>query len=492
MSEQSEALRRQRRAAYEYDAAVVGAGPNGLAAAIRIAQQGFSTVVLEGNKQIGGACRTEELTLPGFHHDVGSAVHPMTFTSPFFSSLPLEKYGLSWCHPQIPLAHPISQTQVATLVRSISETGKTLGKDSRAYRKLFEPIVSHSKSILEEFLQPIIHFPRHPFQMASFGSLALNSIDHLVRSRFSTEPAKALLAGLGAHSFLPLSDPGSAAFALVLGMLAHAVGWPIPRGGAQAITRALSQHFQALGGTIQTDVSITRLRQLPESRVILFDITPRQLVQILGGLLPLRYRRKLEKFKYGPGIYKIDYALDGPIPWIHPECEGAGTIHLGGTYDEIAQAERQVSRGRHAEHPFLLLSQPTVVDSSRAPLNRHIAWVYGHVPNGSSWDMTKSFEKAIARFAPGFQDRVLAMRVSSSAELERINPNLVGGSITGGANNLWQLIARPVLSPVPYRTPIKGIYLCSSSTPPGGGVHGMCGFNAANAALKDLERNISR
>jgi phytoene dehydrogenase-like protein len=492
VSEQAESRRKQRRTAYEFDAAVVGSGPNGLAAAIRIAQHGFSTVVFEGNKRIGGACRTEELTLPGFHHDVGSAVHPMTFASPFFSSLPLEKYALSWCHPQIPLVHPISQTQVATLVRSISETGKILGKDASAYRKLFEPLVLQSKTILEEFLQPIIHLPRHPFQMARFGSLALNSIEHLIRSRFSTEPAKALLAGLGAHSCLPFNDPGSAAFALVLGMLAHAVGWPIPRGGAEAITRALSEHFQALGGTIQTNVSITRLGQLPESRVVLFDITPRQLVQILGGLLPLRYRRKLERFKYGPGIFKIDYALDGPIPWIHPECEKAGTIHLGGTYDEIAQAERQVSRGHHAEHPFLLLSQPTVIDSSRAPLNRHIAWVYGHVPNGSSWDMTKSFEKAIARFAPGFQDRVLAIRVSSSVELERINPNLLGGSITGGANNLWQLIARPILSPVPYRTPMKGIYLCSSSTPPGGGVHGMCGFNAANAALKDLERNISR
>lgn len=479
-------------AVYEYDAVVVGAGPNGLAAAIRIAQQGFSTLLLERNKEIGGGCRTAELTLPGFRHDVGSAVHPLALGSPFFSSLPLEQYGLRWGQPEIPLAHPINRAEVAILRRSVSETGIGLGKDARAYRRLFEPIVSHWQSLLEDFLQPVVHWPRHPIQMATFGNSALASIDHLMRGRFSREPARALLAGLAAHSFLSLTEPGSAAFALVLGMLAHAVGWPIPIGGAQAIADALSQHFQALGGRVETGVSVMTLRQVPESRVILFDVTPRQLVQILDGLLPSSYRRKLERFKYGPGIFKIDYALDGPIPWLHPDCEKAGTVHLGGTFEEIAQAEHQVSRGRHAEHPFLLLSQPTIVDSTRAPVNRHVAWVYGHVPNGSSWDMTKAFEKQIVRFAPGFTDRVLARHVLSCAELESMNPNLIGGSITGGANNLWQLVARPVLSSAPYRTPIKGIYLCSSSTPPGGGVHGMCGFHAANVALRDLRRKISR
>jgi phytoene dehydrogenase-like protein len=479
-------------AAYEYDAVVVGAGPNGLAAAIRIAQGGFSTLLLERNSEVGGACRTEELTLPGFQHDVGSGVHPMALGSPFFASLPLEKYGLAWGQPEIPLAHPINQTEIATLRRSIRETGDSLGRDAKAYQRLFEPLVSRWRSLLEEFLQPLIHFPRYPLQMAAFGNLALTSVDHLIRNRFSHEPAKALLAGLAAHSFLSLTDTGSSAFALVLGMLAHAIGWPIPVGGAQAITRALCGHLQALGGHVQTDVSVMTLRQLPESRVILFDVTPRQFVQILGGILPASYRRKLERFKYGPGIFKIDYALDGPIPWLHPDCHKAGTIHLGGTFAEIAQAEYQVSRGRHAEHPFLLISQPTVVDATRAPSNRHVAWVYGHVPNGSSWDMTKPFEKQIGRFAPEFRDRVLASRVTASAELEKDNPNLIGGSITGGSNNLWQLIARPVLSSAPYRTPLRGVYLCSSSTPPGGGVHGMCGFHAANAALKDLRRNISR
>ena len=479
-------------AAYEYDAIVVGAGPNGLAAAIRIVQGGFSTLLLERSTEVGGACKTEELTLPGFRHDIGSGVHPLALGSPFFSSLPLEKYGLAWCQPEVPLAHPINQTEIATLRRSISETGISLGRDAKAYQRLFEPIVSRWQALLEEFLQPIIHFPRYPMQMARFGNLALTSIDHLIRNRFSREPAKALLAGLAAHSFLSLTDTGSSAFALILGMLGHAIGWPIPRGGAQAIAQALSRHFQALGGQIQTNVSVMTLRQLPESRVVLFDVTPRQLVQILGGFLPSGYRRKLEQFKYGPGIFKIDYALDGPIPWLHSDCQRAGTVHLGGTFAEIAQAEYQVARGKHAEHPFLLVSQPTVVDATRAPLNRHVAWVYGHVPNGSSWDMTKSFEKQIGRFAPGFKDRVLASHVSSSAELERDNPNLIGGSITGGANNLWQLIARPILSSTPYRTPLRGVYLCSSSTPPGGGVHGMCGLHAANAALNDLRRNISR
>ena len=478
--------------AYEYDAVVVGAGPNGLAAAIRIAQHGFSVLVLERNKAVGGACRTEELTLPGFRHDVGSAVHPLALGSPFLSSLPLEKYGLVWCQPEIPLAHPINRTEIATLRRSILETGNTLGRDAKVYRKLFEPIVARWRSLLEEFLRPIIHFPQHPFQMAAFGSLALSSVDHLIRNRFSREPGKALLAGLAAHSFLPLTDPGSSAFALILGMLGHAVGWPFPIGGAQAIVRALSEHLQALGGKVETDVSVMTLRQLPESRVVLFDVTPRQLLKILGNLLPSGYRRNLERFKYGPGIFKIDYALDGPIPWLDPDCEKAGTVHLGGTFREIAQAEHQVSRGRHAEHPFLLLSQPTVVDFTRAPLNRHVAWVYGHVPNGSSWDMTKPFERQICRFAPDFKDRILASHITAAADLESINPNLIGGSITGGANNLWQLIARPILSSAPYRTPLKGVYLCSSSTPPGGGVHGMCGFHAANAALRDLQRNISR
>jgi phytoene dehydrogenase-like protein len=473
---------------YEYDAVVVGGGPNGLAAAIRLAQHGLSTVVLESSQRVGGGCRTEELTLPGFWHDVGSAVHPLAVGSPFFSSLPLGKYGLSWIHPEIPLAHPVNRDEVAVLRRSITETAGVLRGDAGAYRKLYEPLVLRWESLLAEVLQPPIHLPRHPRAIARFGSLALHSIEQLVQDRFSQPAGKALLAGLGAHSFLPLNAPGSAAFAIVLGILGHAVGWPIPRGGAQAITEALCQHLDALGGKIQTEVTITSLRELPPSPVVLFNVTPRQFTRIAGDRLPIRYRRALERFKYGPGVFKIDYALDGPLPWHHEWCAKAGTIHLGGTYEEIAQAESQVAQGREPDRPFLLVSQPTLFDPSRAPAGGQIVWLYTHVPSGSKRDVTELIEKQLARFAPGFRERVLSRHVTSPADLERLNPNLVGGSITGGDNSLWQLIARPTLSRVPYRTALRGVYLCSSSTPPGGGVHGMCGFHAANAAWKDLHR----
>ena len=472
---------------YEYDAVVVGAGPNGLAAAIRIAQHGFSTLVLEGSDKVGGGCRTEELTLGGFWHDVGSAVHPLALASPFFSSLPLEKYGLKWIQPELPLAHPVSAGAVAVLQRSLRKTAEALGKDALGYGRIFRPIVSSSESLLKEFLQPIIHIPRHPLTAARFGALALLSARQLVRSHFSQETAAALFAGLAAHSFLPLSSAGSAAFGLMLGMLGHAVGWPIPSGGARMISDALLQHLKALGGKIQTGAFITSLSQLPRTRVILLDITPRQVIRIAREQLPVRYRRALERFRYGPGIFKIDYALDGPLPWIHEVCQRAGTIHLAGTFDEIAEAEAEVAQGNCPERPFVLLSQPTLFDPTRAPVGRHVVWAYCHVPNGTSFDMTERMERQIARFAPEFYDRVLFRRASSAAELESKNANLIGGAITGGANDLWQMVARPTLSAVPYRTPIKGMFICSSSTPPGGGVHGMCGFHAANAALKYLQ-----
>jgi phytoene dehydrogenase-like protein len=355
------------------------------------------------------------------------------------------------------------------------------------YSRIFGPFVSRSESLLEEFLQPIIHMPRHPLTALRFGTLALLSARQLIRSHFVQEAAGALFAGLAAHSFLPLSSPGSAAFGLMLGMLGHAVGWPIPSGGAQMISKALLQHLRTLGGKIQTGVFITSLSQLPRTRVVLLDITPRQLIRIAKETLPVRYRRILERFRYGPGIFKIDYALDGPLPWIHEVCQRAGTIHVGGTFDEIAESETEVAQGKCPDRPFLLLSQPTLFDPTRAPVGRHVVWVYCHVPNGSSFDMTERIERQIARFAPGFNERVLVRRTTSTAELESKNANLIGGAITGGANDLWQMVARPILSAVPYRTPIKGIFLCSSSTSPGGGVHGMCGFHAANAALKYLQ-----
>jgi phytoene dehydrogenase-like protein len=324
--------------------------------------------------------------------------------------------------------------------------------------------------------------------MAQFGGLALLSVQQLVRKRFSEETTKALLAGLGAHSFLSLSSPGSASFVLVLGVLAHAVGWPIPKGGAGSITQALSRYLLSLGGKIETGVSIKSFRELPKTRAVLYDVTPRQLIQIES--LPSSYHNKLERFKYGPGVFKIDYALDGNVPWIHEECQSAGTVHLGGTFEEVALAESKITSRQYAEHPFLLISQPTLSDQTRAPDGRHILWVYTHVPFGSDRDLTEIIERQIERFAPGFSKRIMARRVSSPAQLETMNPNLIGGTITGGANHLWQLIARPTLSAVPYRTPKKGVYLCSSSTPPGGGVHGMCGFHAANAVLRDFHRGL--
>jgi len=472
---------------HEYDAVVVGAGPNGLAAAIRIAQQGFSTLVLEQSTKVGGACRTEELTLPGFCHDVGSAVHPLALGSPFFSSLPLEEHGLSWLHPTIPLAHPIDKTRVATLYQSLEKTAPLLGRDADLYIELFEPLVTNWQSLLREFLQPIIHPPQHPLRMAQFGLLALLSVEQLVR-RFSDETTKALLAGLGAHSFLSLSAPGSASFVLMLGLLAHAVGWPIPKGGAGSITQALAHYLLSLGGKIETRMSIKSFRELPKTRAVLYDITPRQLIQI--ERLPSSYQKRLERFKYGPAVFKIDYALDGGVPWIHEECHNAGTVHLGGTFGEVALAESKIVSGQQAAQPFLLLSQPTLWDSTRAPADRHILWAYTHVPFGSDHDLTEVIERRIDRFAPGFAKRIMGRRVSAPAQLETMNPNLVGGTITGGANHLWQLIARPTLSAVPYRTPKKGVYLCSSSTPPGGGVHGMCGFHAANAVLRDFHRDL--
>jgi phytoene dehydrogenase-like protein len=324
--------------------------------------------------------------------------------------------------------------------------------------------------------------------MAQFGRLAIQSVEQLTRRRFSEETAKALVAGIGAHSFLPLRTPGSASFALVLGMLVHYVGWPIPRGGARAITEALSQHLLALGGKIETGVTIKSFHDLPKARAVLYDVTPRQLMQIES--LPAGYQNQLEKYRYGPGVFKIDYALDGPVPWIHEECRSAGTVHLGGTFVEVAHAEAEVAAGRYPERPFLLISQPSLWDASRAPAGQHVLWVYTHVPFGSERDLTEIIERQIARFAPDFTQRILARHVSSAAKLEKMNPNLVGGTITGGANDLWQLIARPTFSSNPYRTPKKGVYLCSSSTPPGGGVHGMCGFHAANAVLRDFHRGL--
>jgi len=464
---------------------VVGAGPNGLSAAIRLAQEGLSVLVLEANQEIGGGIRSTELTLPGFVHDVCSAIHPLGVGSPFFRQLPLERHGLSWIQPEIPLAHPLGKKTAALLQRSVATTSAEFGRDQRAYERLLAPLVLHWEELAAEFLQPLLHVPRHPLMLGRFGWHALRSAFGLAKRHFREEPAPALFAGLAAHSFLPLGQAGSAAFGLVLGMLGHSVGWPLPRGGSQKLANALAAFLRSLGGEIATGIRVDSLDQLPLAKATLLDVTPRQFLRIAGGQLPSGYRSRLEKYRYGPGVFKLDYALSGPIPWAAETCGRAGTVHVCGTMEEIATSELAVANGKIPERPFVLVAQPSLFDNSRAPQGKHTAWAYCHVPHGSAVDMRQRIETQVERFAPGFRDLVLGCHSMDCGQLEAKNANLVGGDINGGAADLWQLIARPVLSPTPYRTALPGVYLCSSSTPPGGGVHGMCGFHAAEAALRD-------
>ncbi len=470
----------------EYDAVVVGAGPNGLAAAITLAQAGCSVLVLEANATIGGAARSGELIRPEFVHDLGSAIHPLAFASPFFRTLPLERHGLRWIQPPVALAHPLDGGTAACLRQDLNAPNESLGKDDDAWRRLMQPFVRDWEKLSGEFLQPMLHLPRYPLTLARFGLPALARAGALARLRFREEPARALFAGIAAHSFLPLEAIASAAFGLVLGAAGHAVGWPFPRGGAQAISDALAAHLRDLGGEIETGRRIENLDQLPTARAVLFDLTCWQFAQLAAEQLPVSYRRKLENFRHAPGVFKIDYALSAPVPWQAAGCRAAGTLHLGGTLEEIAASERAVAEGRHSERPFVLVAQQSLFDATRAPENQQTLWAYCHVPHGSEGDMTEAIEQQIERFAPGFRDCVLARHVAGAAALERSNANLVGGDINGGAADLWQLIARPVVSPAPYRTPRRGYYLCSASTPPGGGVHGMCGYHAARTALRDL------
>jgi phytoene dehydrogenase-like protein len=468
-----------------YDAVVVGAGPNGLAAAIRLAQQRLSVLLLEANATLGGAARSANLTLPGFVHDVCSAIHPLGLGSPFFRRLPLEHYGLKWIHPEFPMAHPLDKDRVALLQRSVSTTAAGLGEDQPAYERSLQPLVSHWEPLANEFLRPMLHLPRHPLKLGRFGLQALHSAAELARRRFKQPAARALFAGLAGHSFLPLEQRASAAFGLVLAMLGHAVGWPLPRGGSQQLANALAAHLRALGGEIALHSPVENIDQLPLARAVLLDVTPRQLLRLAGHKLPPSYRGQMERYRYGPGVFKVDYALSAPVPWRESACARAGTVHLGGTLEEIAASEREAVEGKPPEKPFILLAQPSLFDPSRAPEGKHTLWAYCHVPNGSAFDMTERIEKQVERFAPGFRDCILARHTMNCAEMERRNANLIGGDINGGAADLWQLIARPVLSAAPYRTPVPGLYLCSSSTPPGGGVHGMCGFHAAEVVLKD-------
>ena len=444
-------------------------------------------LVAEGRDTVGGGARSAALTLPGFLHDVCSAVHPLAAGSPFFSTLPLSNHGLDWVHPPAPLAHPLDDGTAVVMERSVEATADGLGPDAAAYSELFAPLVSDWDKLTTDILAPL-RFPRHPLATGRFGLTGLRSARSVAQARFRGERARALFAGLAAHSFLPLERPVSAAFGLVLGAAGHAVGWPMPRGGAQRIADALASHLASLGGRIETGVTVERLEDMPTAGVTLLDVTPRQVVRIAGRRLPGRFRRRLDAYRYGPAAFKLDWALSGPVPWSAPECARAGTVHLGGAMDEVADGEREVWEGRHPERPFVLLSQPSLFDPSRAPEGRHTVWAYCHVPNGSRFDMTDRIEAQVERFAPGFRERVLKRSVRPPAVLEEYNPNYVGGDINGGVQDLGQLFSRPARMLNPYSIPSTDIFICSSSTPPGGGVHGMCGYFAARAALRRLDR----
>ncbi len=465
-----------------YDAVVVGSGPNGLAAAITLAQAGRSVLVLEADETIGGGARSAELTLPGFVHDVCSAIHPLGVGSSFFRALPLEAHGLEWIYPPAALAHPFDDGTAALLEGSVETTAQALGPDAAAYRKLMEPFTANWDKLADALLGPP-RLPRHPILFARFGLQAMRSACGLASRRFRTEQARGLFAGIAAHSILPLEYPFSAAFGLVLGILGHAVGWPLPRGGSQKIADALASYLHSLGGEIVTGQRVNSLAELPSARTILLDVTPRQAVRIAGDRLPTGYRRRLERYRYGPGVFKLDWALDGPIPWKAEACARAGTVHLGATLAEIAASERAAWNGEICERPYVLVAQQSLFDPTRAPDGKQTAWAYCHVPNGSTVDVSAHIEAQMERFAPGFRDRVLARSALTPAQMEQRNANLVGGDVGGGANSFPQLFLRPTASLTPYATPVRGLYLCSSSTPPGGGVHGLCGYFAARAAL---------
>ena len=463
-------------------ACVVGSGPNGLAAAIVLAQAGFEVQVFEAESQPGGGARTMDLTLPGFHHDFGSAVHPMAAGSPFFSSLPLERYGLEWIQPPAPLAHPLDDGTAVILERDFASLD--LGDDNAAWRPLMEPFARNWGRLAPQVLSPIPSFPRTPWLLARLGVISLSSANALANRVFDGVRAKALFAGCAAHSFLDFDEPLSAAFGVLLGVTAHAVGWPIPRDGAQSITNALIKYLESLGGSVQTSTRIANANDLPQCDLTMWDVSPQQLLAASGDRVSAPFRNDLARYQYGPGAFKVDYALSEPIPWKARGCLRAGTVHLGGTLPELAASEHAVRQGQIAERPFVLLSQPTLFDSTRAPAGKHIAWAYCHVPNGCEVDMLEHVESQIDRFAPGFRDCVLARNVLSPASLQAMNANLIGGDIAGGAATLRQFVFRPTWRT--YATSAPDIYLCSASTPPGAGVHGMCGYNAAKLALSRL------
>lgn len=466
---------------------IIGSGPNGLAAAITMARAGYSVEVREQAAEPGGGMRSEELTLPGFIHDVCSAAHPLGAASPFFRSLPLGEHGLRWVESPAAIAQPLPDGPAVLLQRSVEETAETLGRDAKAYLSLMKPLVHHADELFEEVLSPMLHIPRHPRILgilAGFGARAFLPVTAFGRVFFRDEPARALLGGIAAHANIPLEWAGTTALSLVLGAAGHHVGWPLAEGGSRSIARALVSYLKALGGEVKTGARVESLREVEGARWVFCDVTPRQFLALAGDRLPERYQRKMLRYRYGPGVFKVDWALAGSVPWRDSRCMRAATVHVGGTLAQMAASERAPVDGTVTERPFVLVVQPALFDPSRAPEGRQTLWGYCHVPHGFNGDLVARIEAQIERFAPGFRGRILARHVLTPADLERRNPNLVGGDISGGSGRLRQLIFRPVLSPNPYQTPLPGVFLCSSSTPPGPGVHGMCGYHAARFALR--------
>jgi phytoene dehydrogenase-like protein len=468
-----------------FDAVVIGSGPNGLSAAIRLQQEGIQTLLLEAKDTIGGGTRTKELTLPGFRHDVCSAIHPMALASPFFKTLPLKKFGLEWIHPEVLAAHPFDDGTAPALYHSMEKTADQLGIDRDAYHQLIAPSLKHWEGLTADFLGPL-KIPKHPLPFVRFGLNALLPAHTLAKLKFKTEKARGLWAGMAAHSIQPLSNLTTSAIGLVLMTAGHAGGWPIPKGGSQAIANALGGYFESLGGRIETGFTVKKLKDLPESKAVLFDLTPKQVLEIAGKKFSGLYKWQLERYKYGMGVFKIDWALSGPIPFQAEEARKAGTVHLGGTLEEIVMSEKTAFQGKHSKKPYVLLAQQSLFDSERAPKGHHTAWAYCHVPNGSIEDMTGIIENQVERFAPGFKKLILAKHTFNADDMHSYNANYIGGDINGGVQDITQLFTRPALRLSPYRTSEKGIYICSSSTPPGGGVHGMCGFHAAEQLINDL------
>ncbi len=468
----------------KHDAIVVGSGPNGLAAAITLQRSGLNVLLVEAKETVGGGLRTQEIIEPGCFHDICSAVHPLALTSPFFTSLPLHDYGLEFIHAPYEAAHPFEDGNAAILVRSLEQTARHLGEDEALYKKLFSPLVSNWDKLVNDILAPL-HFPSHPLLMAEFGLKALRPATHIA-ARFSGKYAKALWAGMAAHAIQPFNKWTTSAIAFVLLAIGHRHGWPIPKGGSQSIANALVNYFIALGGKVQTGFEVKNIHDLPSHDVVFFDVTPKQLLKIAGSEFSSFYARQLQKYRYGPGVFKIDYILSEEVPFLSSYCREAATVHIGNTYEEIALAEWETANGKHPEKPFVLFTRPSKFDPTRANNHKHIAWAYCHVPHGSTVDMTTAIENQIERFAPGFKQTIFQKRTMNSLQIEVYNPNYIGGDIGGGIIDITQLYSRPALRWSPYTTSSKNIYICSSSTPPGGGVHGMCGYHAARQALKNF------